>query len=156
MRKHGGRALLAGYPRNIRHTKSQNLNVSLLVLQLSLPNPLKPGTKSKLKMQLDRRCSNNLWVINNCIAHEGASYIRCLTVSDSRMNLVVADIRNAKDIFNTNLPWWYVKKTSLVSERSTISSLASSGWIPHDAAIRMTTAYSVLIRETLTKLTPHV
>ena len=30
---------------NIRHTKSHNLNVSCLVLQLSLPNPLKPGVK---------------------------------------------------------------------------------------------------------------
>ena len=31
-------------------TKSQNLNVSRLVLQLSLPNPLKPGVKSRMKM----------------------------------------------------------------------------------------------------------
>ena len=35
---------------NIRHTKSQNLNVSRLVLQLSLPNPMKPGVKSRMKM----------------------------------------------------------------------------------------------------------
>ena len=35
---------------NIRCTKSQNLNVSRLVLQLSLPNPLKPGVKSRMKM----------------------------------------------------------------------------------------------------------
>ena len=28
---------------SVRHTKSQRLNVSRLVLQLSLPNPLKPG-----------------------------------------------------------------------------------------------------------------
>ena len=30
--------------------KSQQLNVSRLVLQLYLPNPLKPGLKSKMKM----------------------------------------------------------------------------------------------------------
>ena len=30
---------------NISGTKSQNLNVSHLVLQLPLPNPLKPGVK---------------------------------------------------------------------------------------------------------------
>ena len=30
---------------NIRHTKFQNLTVSRLVLQLLLPNPLKPGVK---------------------------------------------------------------------------------------------------------------
>ena len=33
-----------------RHIKSQNLNDSRLVLQLSLPNPLKPGVKSRMKM----------------------------------------------------------------------------------------------------------
>ena len=35
---------------NIRRTKSQNLNDSRLVLQLSVPNPLKPGVKSRMKM----------------------------------------------------------------------------------------------------------
>ena len=40
---------------NIRRTKSPNLNVSRLVLQLSLPNPMKPGVKSRMKMQLEQR-----------------------------------------------------------------------------------------------------
>ena len=31
-------------------TKSQNLNVSHFVLQLSLPNPLKPNVKLRMKM----------------------------------------------------------------------------------------------------------
>ena len=35
---------------NIRRTKSQNLNDSRLVLHLSLPNRLKPGVKSRMKM----------------------------------------------------------------------------------------------------------
>ena len=35
---------------NIRHTKSQNLNASHLVLQVSFPNPLKPGVQSEMKM----------------------------------------------------------------------------------------------------------
>ena len=35
---------------NIRCSKSKNLNVSCLILQLSLPNPLKPGVKSRMKM----------------------------------------------------------------------------------------------------------
>ena len=35
---------------NIRCTKSQNLNDSHLVLQLSLPCPLKSGVKSRMKM----------------------------------------------------------------------------------------------------------
>ena len=35
---------------NISGTKSPNLNVSRLVLQLSLPNPMKPSVKSRMKM----------------------------------------------------------------------------------------------------------
>ena len=38
------------YRQNIKRTKSQNLNVSRLVLQLSLPNTLKPRVKSRMKM----------------------------------------------------------------------------------------------------------
>ena len=40
---------------NISCTKSQNSNVSCLVLQLSLLNPLKPGFKWRMKMQLEQR-----------------------------------------------------------------------------------------------------
>ena len=35
---------------NIRRTKSPNLSVSRLVLQLYLPNPMKPGVKPRMKM----------------------------------------------------------------------------------------------------------
>ena len=35
---------------NIRRTKFQNLNDSHLVLKSSLPNPLKPGVQSRMKM----------------------------------------------------------------------------------------------------------
>ena len=35
---------------NISRTKSQNLNDPRLVLQFSLPIPLKPGVKSRMKM----------------------------------------------------------------------------------------------------------
>ena len=40
---------------NIRRTKSQRLNDYRTVLRLSLPNPLKPDVKSKMKMQLEQR-----------------------------------------------------------------------------------------------------
>ena len=40
-----------------RRTKSQHVNVSCLVLQLTLPNPLKPVVKSRMKMQLEQRRS---------------------------------------------------------------------------------------------------
>ena len=35
---------------NIRHTKSQHVKVFRLILQLSLPNPLKSGVKPRMKM----------------------------------------------------------------------------------------------------------
>ena len=35
---------------NVSRTKSQNLNVSNLVLKLSFPNPLKSGVKSRMEM----------------------------------------------------------------------------------------------------------
>ena len=35
---------------NIRRTKSQHLNDSRLILQMSLPNPLKPGVKLRMKV----------------------------------------------------------------------------------------------------------
>ena len=35
---------------NLRRTESPNLNVSCLVLQLPLPNPMKPGVQSRMKM----------------------------------------------------------------------------------------------------------
>ena len=35
---------------NIRHTQSPDINVSRLILQLSLPSPLKPGVKLRMKM----------------------------------------------------------------------------------------------------------
>ena len=64
-------------------TQSQNITVSRLVLRLSLPNPLKPSVRLRVKMKLGqrpRRCSNFIWVINNFIAYLGASYIRDFTV----------------------------------------------------------------------------
>ena len=51
---------------SISRTKSKNLKRSRAVLQLSLPNPLKPSVMSRMN---DRRCSNYSWVINNCITY---------------------------------------------------------------------------------------
>ena len=49
---HADECSLMGYRQtsNISFTKSQNFNVSCLVLQLPLHNPSKPGVKSKTKM----------------------------------------------------------------------------------------------------------
>ena len=56
---------------NIRRTQSQNINVSRLVLQLSLSNPLMVlSWEWRCSWSsADRRCSNYIWVINNFIAY---------------------------------------------------------------------------------------
>ena len=55
---------------NISRTKSQNLNVSRLVLPLSVPNPLKPDVKSRMNMYLEqRRLPHNIWVMKKLIAY---------------------------------------------------------------------------------------
>ena len=67
---------------NISCTKSPNLIVPCPVLQLSLPNPVKPGVRREWRCSWssgDRRCSNYIWVIN-FIAYKGVTYIRGLTV----------------------------------------------------------------------------
>ena len=58
----------------------QNINVSRLVLQLSLPNPLSQVLSRGWRCSWSiayRQCFNNIWVINNFI---GATCIRGLTV----------------------------------------------------------------------------
>ena len=68
---------------NISRTESSTLTVSRLVLQLSFPNPMKPGVSREWRCSwssADRRCSNYIWVIDNFIAYQGAPYIRDLTV----------------------------------------------------------------------------
>ena len=53
---------------NIRHNKSQNMNVARLVLQLSLLNPLKRVLSWEWRCSWSiacRRCSNYIWVISN-------------------------------------------------------------------------------------------
>ena len=44
---------------NIRRTQSQNINVSRLVLQLSLPNPVKPGVNTLRPRQNGRRFADD-------------------------------------------------------------------------------------------------
>ena len=71
------------YTSNISRTKSQNLNVSDLVLMLSLSNPLKPGVKSRMKMWLEHRRQAMLQIhlsdrLFYCLLR--ATYVRGLTV----------------------------------------------------------------------------
>ena len=47
--------LLKHQASNTRRTKSQNLNISCIVLYVTLCNPLKPGVKSGVKMQSEKR-----------------------------------------------------------------------------------------------------
>ena len=48
--KYGHKLLYYRKVSNIRRTKYKNLNDSRLVLQLYVPNPLKPSVKSIMKM----------------------------------------------------------------------------------------------------------
>ena len=68
---------------NMRRTKSQNLNLSRLVLQLSLLTYWSHVLSREWRFSWSiacRHCSNYIWVINNSIAHKGASYIRDVMV----------------------------------------------------------------------------
>ena len=56
-------------------TESQHLNVSRLALQLSLPNPWKPGVKSRMRMWLELRRQAMLQI--NVIGQQFWSLIRC-------------------------------------------------------------------------------
>ena len=61
----------------------------------------------------DRRCSNNIWVINNDFAYKGATYIRCLTVYPSYNAEVITypcPNPNAKEANQV----WYQKRCAYV------------------------------------------
>ena len=67
----------------ISRTKSHNLNVSCILLQLSRSIHWSQVLSWEWRCSwssADRRCSNYIWVINNFIAYSGASYIRGFTV----------------------------------------------------------------------------
>ena len=91
---------------NIRRTKYQNLNVSRLVLQLSLRNLLKPDVSGEWRCSwssADRRCCNYIWVINNFNAWEDASYIRGLTV------LEIFCIRTPDGVVTVEVSWEFTR-----------------------------------------------
>ena len=69
---------------NIRCPKSQNLNVSCLVLQLSLPNPLKQGVKSRM-MYLGQRWQAMLQL------HLSDQQVYCLISCDLHRDLSVIE-----------------------------------------------------------------
>ena len=71
---------------NIRHTQTQNTNVSRLALLLSLPNPLKPCVKLRMKMQLEQRQQAMPQLHLNFIANLGATYIRDFTLSQHQFS----------------------------------------------------------------------
>ena len=74
---------------NIRRTKSQNLNVSRLLLYPIRWSQVLSREWRCSWSSADRRCSNYTWVINSfvayLIAYQSASYIRDLTVYEEYM-----------------------------------------------------------------------
>ena len=76
--------------RGMRRTKSQDLNVSRLVLQLSLPNHWIQVWSREWRWSwssADRRCSNYIWEISNFIAYKSAVCIRGLTLSKQKRGI---------------------------------------------------------------------
>ena len=68
---------------SIRRTKFLNLNVSRLVLQLSLPNRVKPGVESSMKIWLEQRWHAMLQLHlsdQQVFCYTGVTYIRSLVV----------------------------------------------------------------------------
>ena len=61
---------------NISSIKSQNLNISRLVLQLSFPNALKPSVKWRMKM-LSGPTADAYYI---CMIYKGATHIKGLTI----------------------------------------------------------------------------
>ena len=61
---------------SISHTKSPNLNVSHLVLQLSLPNPFSQVLIWQWRWSWSS--TNRQWVMDNLITSQGAFYVRGL------------------------------------------------------------------------------
>ena len=64
---------------NISRTKSQNLNVYRLVLQLSLPNSSKPGVQWRMKMLLEHRPQAMLQL--HLISQQCNYLLRCVLYS---------------------------------------------------------------------------
>ena len=68
---------------SISRTKSQSLNVSCILAQLSSLNPLKPAVELRMKMLLEQRRQAMLQLhlsYQQFIAYRGATYIRGFTV----------------------------------------------------------------------------
>ena len=67
---------------NITRTKSESLNDSRFTLQLSLPNPLKPDLKSRMKMQLEQRrhlCDQQVYCLLLCVLYKRFYGTFCVT-----------------------------------------------------------------------------
>ena len=111
-------------------TRSPNLNVSPLVLQLSLPNQLKPGVTSWMKVYLeqDRQAMLQLPFVWSTIllAYQGATYIRGLTLSqnDASERLPLTCITN------TNMIVFFIFINTFGSSRSSILTLLSDLQLP--------------------------
>ena len=75
---------------NIRRTQSPNINVSRLVLQLSLPSPLKPHVKLRMKMLLEQRRQAPLILETLRYAEEILPECKAMVMVSARTELVEA------------------------------------------------------------------
>ena len=76
---------------SINRTKSQSLNVSCILAQVSIHWSQVLSWEWRCSWSsADRRCSNYIWVINNFIAYKGGTYIRGFTVGLHYLFLILA------------------------------------------------------------------
>ena len=61
----------------------------------------------------DRRCSNYIWVIDNYIAHKGATYIRDLTVLSCAVMIQCTDVSVNYYTPNIGLHWYHCSLTAV-------------------------------------------
>ena len=143
---------------NKRCTKSQNLNDSCLILQLPLPNPLKPGVKLRMTMQLEQRrqtllqlhLSNQqvycpLWcalywrfdsksLVTDNIAYSGATLSSHKSHNASQKISHNAPFCDSKS-HNASVPHPKVENRSYFDSQFTMTPHSSASWVSYGITI---------------------
>ena len=102
-----------------KHIKSQNLNIFRLVLQFTMPNPMKPGVKSRMKMKLEQRrqalllphlSEQTFYCLLRCISYWrfNGKYVVPLN-SREAVKIIYVILFNANIEFALLICWWLVQ-----------------------------------------------
>ena len=83
----------------------------------------------------DRRCSNYIWVINNCIAYKGATYIRGFTVCNILICCRLTILIITYEWCNSQISWW----RHGMGTRSVSLAICTGNQLIHYSDVIMTT-----------------